>query len=174
MKSNFTTNIKKNPLIAKRDNLTNEITRNWKIIKTENVVKKGFTRNYEIDALFNYTLSLYDQLTIVKLRIQCKNMGIRIKDLPADANIINIYKLSALNEYYVKLGELMQYPYTIDPVLKAKKGKKGLSVTEKLTRNFLREKQIACNLRLNELRKKIADFNDNMEEEDEVPLFLTA
>lgn len=174
MKSSFTTNIKKNPLIAKRDNLTSEIARNWKIIMTENVIKKGFSRNYDLKELLLRNIALYDELTVVKLRIQCKNMGMRIKDLPMDANIINIYKLSSLNEYYVKLGELMQYPYTIDPVLKAKKGKKGLSVTEELTRNYLREKQIACNLQLNELRKKIADFNDNMEVEDEIPLFLAA
>lgn len=174
MKSNFTTNIKKNPLITKRDTLTSEIARNWKIIFTENVIKKGFTRNYDLKSLLDHIVALYDQLTIVKLKIQCKNMGMSIKSLPVDANIINIYKLSSLNEYYVKLGELQQYPYTIDPVLKAKKGKKGLSVTEELTRSYLREKQTACNLRLNELRKKIADFNDNMEEENEVPMFLAA
>lgn len=175
MKSKLTINIKKNPLITKRDNLTSEIARYWKIIKTENVIKKGFTRNYDLKALLATITTLYDELTIVKLRIQCLNMGMKLKDLPVDANVINIYKLSSLNEYFVKLDELMKYPYTIDPVLKAKKGKNGLSVTEELTHNYLRDKQNACNLQLNALRKKLADFNDNMDDsEDTVPLFLAA
>lgn len=50
-------------------------------------------------------------------------MGIKLKDLSSDANIINIYKLSALNEYMVKLDEMMKH-HTINPVLKAKRGKK--------------------------------------------------
>ena len=45
MKS-ITKTIKPNMLIDKRDKLTNEISRYWKIIATENVLKKGLTRNY--------------------------------------------------------------------------------------------------------------------------------
>lgn len=173
MKS-ITTNIKLNILITKRDKLTDEISRYWRIIKTENVIKKSFKRNYDLKALLVTIRAMYDELLIVKLRIQCANMGMKFKDLPKDANIINIYKLSSLNEYYVKLGELIE-KHTINPVLKAKKGKRALTITEELTRSYLRGKQKECTLNLNELRKAIADFNDNTDlSDDSAPLFLIA
>lgn len=173
MKS-ITTNIKPNILITKRDKLTDEISRYWRIIKTENVIKKGFKRNYDLKVLLVTIRAMYDELLIVKLRIQCANMGMKFKDLPKDANIINIYKLSSLNEYYVKLGELIE-KHTINPVLKAKKGKRALTITEELTRSYLRGKQNECTLNLNELRKAIADFNDNTDlSDDSAPLFLIA
>lgn len=171
MKSN-TLNIKPNALINKRDKLTSDISRYWKIIATENVIRKGFKRNFDMKGLLTQIRAMYDELVIVKLRIQCVNMGMKFRDLPKDANIINIYKLSALNEYYVKLGEIMK-DHTINPVLKAKKGKKALAVTEELTRSFLRSKQNECTLMLNELRKAVADFNDNTNlDDDSAPLFL--
>lgn len=173
MKS-ITTNIKPNILITKRDKLTDEISRYWRIIKTENVIKKGFKRNYDLKALLVRIRAMYDELLIVKLRIQCANMGMKFKDLPKDANIINIYKLSSLNEYYVKLGEMIE-KHTINPVLKAKKGKRALTITEELTCSYLRGKQNECTLNLNELRKAIADFNDNTDlSDDSAPLFLIA
>ena len=174
MTRSITTNIKPNILITKRDKLTAEITRSWRIIATENVVKKGFTRNYDLRALLTHIRAMYEELVILKLRIQCANMGMKFKDLPKDANIINIYKLSALNEFYVKLGEMAK-EHTINPVLKAKRGKKGLAVNEELTYNYLRAKKNECSLPLNELRKKIAEFNDNTDlNEEEIPLFLAA
>lgn len=174
MKSIIITNTKPNILITKRDSLTSEISRYWRIIATENVIKKGCKRNYDLKALLTRIRALYDELLIVKLRIQCANMRMKFKDLPSNANIINIYKLSSLNEYYVKLDEMMK-KHTINPVLKAKKGKKALSISEELTRSYLRRKQNECTLTLNELRKAIADFNDNTDlSDDSAPLFLIA
>lgn len=173
MKSNIANKIKPNILITKRNNLTNEISRYWRILATENVVKKGFTRNYDLKSLLVQIRNLYDELVIVKLRIQCANLGTKFKDLPKDANVINIYKLSALNEYYVKLDEMIK-KHTISPTLKAKKGKKGLAITEELTCNYLRARQNECLLTLNELNKAIADFNDNTDLDEEVPIFLAA
>ena len=174
MTKSITTDIKPNTLITKRDSITSEISRYWKIIATENVIKKGVSRNYDLKSLLVRIKALYDQLILIKLRIQCANMGMKLKDLPKDANIINIYKLSALNEYMVKLDEMMKH-HTINPVLKAKRGKKGLAVNEELTYNYLRAKKNECSLPLNELRKKIAEFNDNTDlNEEETPLFLAA
>ena len=174
MTKSITTDIKPNTLITKRDSITSEISRYWKIIATENVIKKGVSRNYDLKSLLVRIKALYDQLILIKLRIQCANMGMKLKDLPKDANIINIYKLSALNEYMVKLDEMMKH-HTINPVLKAKRGKKGLAVNEELTYNYLRAKKNECSLPLNELRKKIAEFNDNTDlNEEEIPLFLAA
>lgn len=163
-------NIKPNTLISKRDSITSEIAKLWKIIATENVIRKGLKRNYNMEGVLLRISGLYDELVTVKLRIQCANMGMKFKDLPLDANVINIYKLSAQNEYYVKLDEMMK-KHTISPTLKAKKGKRALSVTEELTYNKLRTLRDNCSLTLNELRKKIAEFNDNTEiPEDEAPM----
>ena len=170
----ITKTIKPNMLIDKRDKLTNEISRYWKIIATENVLKKGLTRNYDLKSLLIHIRATYDELVIVKLRIQCANMGIKLKDLSSDANIINIYKLSALNEYMVKLDEIMKH-HTINPVLKAKKGKRNLGITEELTRTYFRNMQNGCLLTLNSLRRAIADFNDNTDlSDDSAPLYLVA
>lgn len=172
MAKSITTDIKPNTLITKRDSITSEISRYWKIIATENVIKKGVSRNYDLKSLLVRIKALYDQLILIKLRIQCANMGMKLKDLPKDANIINIYKLSALNEYYVKLDEMMK-KHIINPILKAKKGKRNLDVTEEITRNYFRNKQSKCLITLNELRKAIADFNDNTDlSDDTAPLYL--
>lgn len=170
----ITKNIKPNILIQKRDKLTEEIARYWKIIATENVLKKGQTRNYDLKNVLTQIKADYDQLVIIKLRIQCANMGIKFKDLKKDSNIINIYKLSALNEYAVKLSEMAKY-HTIKPAVKAKYGKKKLNVTEEITYNYFNTKKNECSLPLNELRKKIAEFNDNTEiDSKDTPTFLVA
>lgn len=172
MKTNL--EIKGNTLIDKRNKITNDINRYWSIIATENVVKKGTVRNYDLKALLNQIKALYEQLIIVKLRIQCANMGIKIKDLPRDANIINIYKLSAYNEYFVKIDEMLR-KHTINPVIKVKKGKRALSVTEELTYSYLKNIKDKTAIECNQLRKDIAKFNDNNDlSDDTIPLFLVA
>lgn len=166
--------IKANMLIDERNKITNEIAKLWNIIATENVVKKGITRNYDMKATLLRIKALYEQSIIVKLRIQCANLGIKIKDLPKDANIINIYKLSAYNELYVKLDEMIK-KHTINPIIKMKKGKKALSVTEGLTRAYLEKEKINCSFILNKLRKDIEDFNNNTDlTDDTIPLYLVA
>lgn len=147
--------VKADYLIAKRDSLTKEINRYWSIINSENVVRKGYTRNYDMKNLLHTIRRLYDEQVVIKLRLQCANMGMKLKDLSLDANVINIYKLSALKEYYVRLGMIR----TIDPVKKAKKGKRALSVTEELTRNFITARKTEVKLLINTLEKKVKDFN---------------
>ena len=172
MKTNL--EIKGNTLINERNRITNDINRYWNIIATENVVKKGTIRNYDLKALLNQIKALYEQLVIIKLRIQCANMGIKIKDLPRNANIINIYKLSAYNEYFVKIDEMLR-KHTINPIIKIKKGKKALSVTEELTYSYLKNIKDKIAIECNQLRKDIANFNDNNDlSDDTIPLFLVA
>lgn len=166
--------IKGNNLIGERNKITSEIGRFWNIIATENIVKKGTMRNYDLKQLLTRIKALYDQSIIVKLRIQCANMGMKIKDLPRNANIINIYKLSAYNEYFVKLDEMMR-KHTINPSIKQKKGKKALSVTEELTYSYLKNLRDKIAIELNTLRKDIAKFNDCEDlSDDSIPLFLVA
>lgn len=173
MKKSAFTDVKPSELIKRRDGLNKEISRYWEIIAKENVIKKGLMRNYNLKVLLTQIRALYDQLVLVKLNIQCINMGMKFKDLTEDMNVVNIYRLSALNEYCVKIDEMID-KHTLNPVLKAKKGKRGLGVTEEITRSYFRNKKNECALLLNKLRKNIADFNDNTDlSDDEVPAFLT-
>ena len=55
-----------NTAITTRDNLSKEITRNWGIIRSENLIDKSEKRNYDMKAL----LSLIEKLS--KERIKMK------------------------------------------------------------------------------------------------------
>lgn len=166
--------IKANKLIDERNKITTEIAHLWKIIATENVLRKGIKRNYDLKQVLLRIKSLYDQIILVKLKIQCINMRIKLKDLPKDANIINIYKLSAYNEYCVKLDEMIQ-KHTINPIIKLKRGKRALNVTEELTSAYLSRERNTYILETNKLRKDIEEFNNNTSVEDETsPLYLVA
>lgn len=168
-----TLNIKPNVLVKQRNDLTDEIARYWNILKTENIVRKNVKRNYDLKSVLVRIKACYDNLVLIKVRLQCANMGLAFKDLSKDANVLNIYRLSALNELHTKLTEMME-KHTINPLLKAKKGKKNLAITEELTYNYLKNEVDKCIIPLNELKKKIEEFNDNTELSNEVPTFLTA
>lgn len=173
MTRSITTNIKPNILITKRDKLTRLLVAGELQLQRMQL-KKVLLVIMIYEHQLTHIRAMYEELVILKLRIQCANMGMKFKDLPKDANIINIYKLSALNEFYVKLGEMAK-EHTINPVLKAKKGKRNLDITEELTRTYFRNMQNGCLLTLNSLRKAIADFNDNTDlSDDSAPLYLVA
>lgn len=52
--------VKVDYLIAKRDQLTADINKYWRIINTENVIKKGFSRNYDMKNLLEKIKELYE------------------------------------------------------------------------------------------------------------------
>lgn len=163
--------VKVDYLIAKRNQLTADINKYWRIINTENVIKKGFSRNYDMKNLLEKIKELYEEQVIVKLRIQCVNMGMKLKELSPDANVVNIYRLSAMKEYSVRLG----FVNTINSTQKAKKGKRKLPVTEVLTHNYIKARQAECQLVINELDKKVKEFNSKMEVDlFEAPICLAA
>ena len=80
-----------------------------------------------------------------------------INELPSTSLYPIIFELSEKNELFVQLGLIR----TIDPKIKAKKGKKGISKTEELTFNFIKSKREKLQLEINDLKKKIADYNEN-------------
>lgn len=171
MKTNL--NIKCNKLIEERDQLTVQIAKMWDIIATENVIRKGCVRNYDMKMTLIHIKHLYDKVINVKLQIQCANMGIKLKDLPENANIINIYKLTAYNNYIVKVDEMMK-KHTINPLVKIKKGKRKLAVTEELTYSYLEREKNRYTLLANKIRKEIENFNNNTEIDNTVPTYLVA
>lgn len=163
--------VKVDYLIAKRDQLTTDINKYWRIINTENVIKKGFSRNYDMKVLLEKIKELYEEQVVVKLRIQCVNMGMKLRELSPDANVVNIYRLSAMKEYSIRLGIVN----TINPTQKAKKGKRKLPVTEVLTHNYIKARQAECQLVINELDKKVKEFNSKMKVDlSEAPMCLAA
>lgn len=171
MKTNL--NIKCNKLIEERDQLTVQIAKMWDIIATENVIRKGCARNYDMKMTLTHIKHLYDKVINVKLQIQCANMGIKLKDLPENANIINIYRLTAYNNYIVKVDEMMK-KHTINPLVKIKKGKRKLAVTEELTYSYLEREKNRYTLLANKIRKEIENFNNNTEIDNTVPTYLVA
>ena len=112
-------------------------------------------------------------MVLIKLQIQCANMGIKLKDLPKDANIINIYRLTAYNNFVVKVDEMMK-KHTINPLVKIKKGKRKLAVTEELTYSYLEREKNRGLLEANKIRKEIENFNNNTEIDNTVPTYLVA
>ncbi len=145
-------------ILASRDKLSKDITHAWKIIKSENVIDKGYTRNYDMKALLN-DIEKYANLRIIdKLDSLCINLGINDrKDFPENNIYHIIYTLSEKNEMYVQLGLIE----TINPKLKLKVGKKKLSKTEELTADFISKLRNKLQIEINALKKKLKDYNDS-------------
>lgn len=159
--------MKSNDIINTRKRLDNDITRYWKIIKTENIVPKGMNRHYDIKKLLETIQKLSAERIQIKLYLQCINMGLKkLSDLPEDNNYKNIFLLSEKREQLVQLG----YIKTIDPKLKRAKGKSNLKVTEELTSAYIAKLKNSLQLEINKLEKDIEDFNNNLEFEVETPL----
>ena len=159
--------MKSNDIINTRKRLDNDITRYWKIIKTENIVPKEMNRHYDIKKLLETIQKLSAERIQIKLYLQCINMGLKkLSDLPEDNNYKNIFLLSEKREQLVQLG----YIKTIDPKLKRAKGKSNLKVTEELTSAYIAKLKNSLQLEINKLEKDIEDFNNNLEFEVETPL----
>lgn len=154
-------------LIQKRDSLSSNITKYWNIIYVENVVNRNYTRNYDLKQLYSEILEMGQKRAMAKLKTLCINMGIKnLKDLSKDNIQYDIFYLSELKEVKVKLMKLRK-EHTINPKLKASKGKKNLSKTEVLTFNWVSARIKDMDLEITELNRKLEEFNENAEFEDD-------
>ena len=152
--------MKSTEIIAKRDKLSKDITRNWNIIMSENKVEKGYKRNYEMKELLSKIIDLGNERINVKLDSLCINLGFKNRSmLPKESIYPIIYKLSEKTELYTKLGMVD----TINPDLKRKKGKDKLKYTEELTFDYIQNLRNKLQLEINELRKNLEDFNENFD-----------
>ena len=152
--------------------LSNNITKYWNIIKTENVVSKESKRNYDLKAVYNEILNMSEERVLMKLYLQCINMGFKkFSELSPDSIYITIFKLSEYNERNFHLSKVR----TLDPRLKRAKGKKNLKYTEELTVQFINAEKSKLQMQINELVKKLDDFNNDAELDTEIaPLALAA
>ena len=158
--------------IEQRTKLSNEITKYWDIISKQNVIPRALKRTHDLKALYNEILLLGNQRALVKLKLIAINMGYKkFKDLPENLNQYDVFKLCELQEIKVKLQRIP----TINPVLKAKKGKKSLNKTEELTSNWIKARVKDIDLQIIELQEKLTKFNEDTEFDDsEAPMFLAA
>lgn len=164
--------MKSKDIIIARKKLDNDITRYWKILRTENIIPKGMERHYDMKNMLEIIEKLSKERVQIKLYLQCINMGLKkLSDLPEENNYENIFLLSEKKEQLKQL----EYIKTIDPKIKRAKGKKGLKVTEELTFQYIAKLKSNLQLEINKLEKDIEDFNENLEFEIETPMLaLTA
>lgn len=158
--------------IENRDKLSNEISKYWNIISKQNVVPKALKRTHDLKKLYIEIMNLADQRALVKLKLIAINMGYKkFKDLPAELNQYDVFKLCELNEIKVKLQRIP----TLNPILKAKKGKKALNKSEELTSNWIKARIQEIDLKIIKLQEKLTKFNEETEFDDsEAPLALAA
>lgn len=159
-------------IITQRKELSNNITKYWNIIKNENIIPVGATRNFDLDSLLNLIFDMSSERIMLKLYLQCINMGYKkFSELPADNNYLAIFTLSEKTEQLFHLSKIK----TIDPKLKRAKGKKNLKNTEKFTFDYINNLRNKLQLEINKLTKEIEDFNNNAELDIEsAPMSLAA
>lgn len=146
--------------------ISNEITWCWDMIMKENIVPKGQIRNYNMKGLLDRINKLSEERLLLKLYIQCINMGYKkFSELPKDNNYLRIFTLSEKSEQLFKLAHIR----TLDPKLKRSKGKKNLNSTEELTSAYIAKLMNPLQLEINKLEKEIADFNEKAELDIESP-----
>lgn len=156
---------KANEIIEERNKLSIEISRYWGTIRIENVVNRNYTRNYDLKALYENIKNLANQRIEAKLEMLCINMGLKsYSDLPEVCNQRDVFRLSELNEIFVQLGQIK----TINPKLKAQKGKNNLNKTEALTSNWIAARKNEIELEITNLKNKLTEFNEKAELEVEV------
>jgi hypothetical protein len=145
-------------IITKRKELSNEITKYWNIIKNENVIPKGATRNFDLKKLLEKIQEMADERILLKLYLQCINMGYKkFSELSATNNYLTIFTLCEKQEQLFHLSKIK----TIDPKLKRAKGKKGLNNSEELTSAYISTLKNKLQLEINKLNKDIEDFNES-------------
>lgn len=155
-----------NKFINKRIQLDNTIRNYWNKIHTENLVPKNYVRNYDLKEIYNQIKSSAEERAIVKLKLFCINIGFKkFSELPKDSIQLDIFKLSELTEIKKQLEKVK----TLNPVLKAKKGKKNLNRTEALTSNWIKARIKEIDLDILAIQDKLTKFNDNIEFDDATP-----
>lgn len=157
--------LKSNYIIDNRNKLSKDITHYWTILRRENLINKEESRNYNMDELANQIKQKGGQRVKVKLLLQAINMGYSVFEYTKfkdETNWEAIFTLSELNEQFTQWDIIHKYA-TLNPVLKAKKGKSVLSKSEHFTFAKIRAIKKKLELEINALNKKIEDFNNNAE-----------
>lgn len=157
--------------IEKRNNLSTTISQYWYFISKENVVPKAYTRQHDLKVLYSEIQKLAEQRVKAKMCLIAINMGYKsLKAIPEDCNQWDVFRLCELNELKVKLNNLP----TLNPQLKAKKGKKALNKTEVLTSHWVKARTEELDLEILKLQNKLTKFNEETDFEYEESSELVA
>lgn len=157
--------------IGRIKEISNEITFYWSKIKEENVIPKEAKRNYDLKALLQKIETLSEERILLKLYMQCINMGYKkFTELSKDNNYLNIFTLCEKTEQLFHLSKIK----TLDPKLKRSKGKKNLDKTEELTSAYIAGLKNKLQLEINKINKDITDFNEKAELNIEAPALSLA
>ena len=155
--------MKSTDIKTKLDKLNKEITNYWHIIRTENIIENGMKRHYDMKALLNVIQTNATERIQLKMDQLCINLGFKKRsDFPSESIYPIIFELSEKNEQYVHL-EIILKTATINPTLKTKLGKKKLSKSEELTSDFIKKSMTNLQLEINNLKKKLEDYNSKAE-----------
>lgn len=159
-------------ILKKRDELSNQITKYWNIIQIENVVSRNYTRNYDLKQLYFDIVNMCEDRAKYKLKALCINLGFKsFKDIPKENIQLSIFRLAEMKELKVRLGKVR----TINPQLKAKKGKNNLNKTEVMTYEWISARKKELDLEITTLEKEITEYNEKHEFDDNsVPSTLIA
>ena len=151
-------------IINIRKELDTNITKYWKIIRTENVISKkaksaGLGSGYDLKALYNEITQMVEKRIIVKAMLNYLNSGIKTFDYK-EFKKTNNYSIFAAGEAKEAIAQLKMIS-TINPSEKAKKGKAALSKTETFTSakiaQLIKEQQMLAN----KFDVNLKSFNDN-------------
>ena len=157
--------------IGRIKEISNEITFYWNKIKEENVIPKEAKRNYDLKALLQKIETLSEERILLKLYMQCINMGYKkFTELPKDNNYLNIFTLCEKTEQLFHLSKIK----TLDPKLKRSKGKKNLDKTEELPSAYIAGLKNKLQIEINKINKDITDFNEKAELNIEAPALSLA
>lgn len=161
---NKTINLNSANIINIRKELDTNITKYWKIIRTENVISKkakaaGLGSGYDLKALYNEITQMTEKRIIIKAMLNYLNSGIKTFNYE-EFKKTNNYSIFAAGEAKEAIAQLKMIS-TINPSEKAKKGKAGLSKTETFTAakiaQLIKDQQMLAN----KFDKNLLDFNNN-------------
>ena len=161
---NKTINLNSANIINIRKELDTNITKYWKIIRTENVISKkakaaGLGSGYDLKALYNEITQMTEKRIIIKAMLNYLNSGIKTFNYE-EFKKTNNYSIFAAGEAKEAIAQLKMIS-TINPSEKAKKGKAGFSKTETFTAakiaQLIKDQQMLAN----KFDKNLLDFNNN-------------
>ena len=155
---------KANNIIQTRDNISKDKAAFWHIIQTENIMSKkakkaGMGSGYDLLALYNRITQLAESMVKMKLYLQAINSGYTtFNDFKNQEHWHDIFMLCEKKELWKGLGKIK----TIDPILKAKKGK-SITQVESFTSDKVNQLRKNLQLDINTLLAKITAYNDSAE-----------
>lgn len=157
---NKTIKLNAKDIIATRDKMSDIIKKNWKIIRTTNVMPtkaiKAGLQKYDLNQVYNDILQSYQKQLKCKLLLNAINNGIAYND---NVHYKTIYEAQALKEQYAQWSIILDKS-TINPATKAKAGAKGTGKKETFSSAKITSIKKKLELQILALDKEIADFND--------------